>query len=93
MWLGRATDHLPKSFPHVIAWRRPPQNTVPLQNDGILEREGIYHADSKTQRDLALSLVEQAIWSRNSSLGMSRKQQVSSSQVGFIQIFNFVHHV
>ncbi|XP_031567507.1 actin-related protein 8-like [Actinia tenebrosa] len=81
MWLGRATDHLPKSFPHVIAWRRPPQNTVPLPNDGILEREGIYHADSETQRDLALSLVEQAIWSRNSSLGMSRKQQISSSQV------------
>lgn len=81
MWLGRATDHLPKSYPHVIAWRKPAQCDIIAPTNGILEREGIYHPDSGTQRDLALSVVEQAIWSRNSSLGTNRKTQISASQV------------
>lgn len=85
MWLGRATDHLPKSYPHVIAWRKPPHCKIQPPCEGILEREGICHPDSETQRDLALSVVEQAIWSRNSSLGTSRsKTQISASQVGCV---------
>lgn len=85
MWLGRATDHLPKSYPHVIAWRTPPQYTDPHPTDGILEREGIYHQDSQTQRDLALSVVEQAVWPRSSNLGSNRsKMQISASQVNSV---------
>ncbi|KAJ7382588.1 Actin- protein 8 [Desmophyllum pertusum] len=80
MWLGRATDHLPQSVPHVIAWRKPPQCTVDLPDQSVLVRDGLDHPDSETQKELALSVIEQAIWSRKTSPG-SRKHQTTVSQV------------
>ncbi|XP_074639693.1 actin-related protein 8-like isoform X1 [Acropora palmata] len=80
LWLGRATDHLPQSIPHVIAWRKPLECPVDLPDQSLLVREGIDHPDSETQRELALSVIEQAIWSRKSSSG-SRKNQTTVSQV------------
>ncbi|CAH3174956.1 unnamed protein product [Porites evermanni] len=80
LWLGRATDHLPQSIPHVIAWRKPPGCPVDLPDQSLLVREGIDHPDSETQKELALSVIEQAIWSRKSSSG-SRKHQTTVSQV------------
>lgn len=80
LWLGRATDHLPQSIPHVIAWRKPPQCTADLPDQSLLVRDGLDHPDSETQRELALSVIEQAIWSRKTSPG-SRKHQTTVSQV------------
>lgn len=80
LWLGRATDHLPQSIPHVIAWRKPPECPVKLPDQSLLVRDGIDCPDSETQRELALSVIEQAIWSRKASSG-SKKQQATVSQV------------
>lgn len=80
MWLGRATDHLPQSIPHVIAWRKPPQCTADSPDQSLLVRDGLDHPDSETQKELALSVIEQAIWSRKTSSG-SRKHQTTVSQV------------
>ena len=80
LWLGRATDHLPQSIPHVIAWRKPPQCMVDLPDQSLLVRDGLDHPDSETQKELALSVIEQAIWSRKTSSG-SRKHQTTVSQV------------
>lgn len=80
MWLGRATDHLPQSIPHVIAWRKPPECTADLPDQSLLVRDGLDHPDSETQKELALSVIEQAIWSRKTSPG-SRKHQTTVSQV------------
>ena len=89
MWLGRATDYLPHSIPHVIAWRKPAQCKDDIPDETLLTRPGIYHQDSETQRELALSVVEQAIWSRKTS----RKQHVSANQVHrlFASIIVMVH--
>lgn len=80
MWLGRATDHLPQSIPHVIARRKPQQCTVDIPDQTLLVRDGLDHPDSETQKELALSVIEQAIWSRKTSSG-SRKHQTTVSQV------------
>ena len=80
MWLGRATDHLPHSIPHVIAWRKPLQCTADLPDQSLLVRDGLDHPDSETQKELALSVIEQAIWSRKASPG-SRKHQTTVTQV------------
>lgn len=80
MWLGRATDYLPQSIPHVIAWRKPPQCNVDIPDQTLLVRDGLDHPDSETQKELALSVIEQAIWSRKASPG-SRKHQTTVSQV------------
>lgn len=80
MWLGRATDHLPQSIPHVIAWRKPRECTADLPDQSLLMRDGLDHPDSETQKELALSVIEQAIWSRKTSPG-SRKHQTTVSQV------------
>lgn len=87
LWLGRATDHLPQSIPHVIAWRKPPECSLDLPDESLLVRDGIDHPDSETQRQLALSVIEQAIWSRKSSSG-SRKHQATVSQVKYA---DFIH--
>ncbi|RMX44443.1 hypothetical protein pdam_00010070 [Pocillopora damicornis] len=79
MWLGRATDHLPQSIPHVIARRKPQQCTVDIPDQTLLVRDGLDHPDSETQKELALSVIEQAIWSRKTSSG-SRKHQTTVSQ-------------
>ena len=80
LWLGRATDHYPQSIPHVIARRKPAHLNIDIPIEGLLHRDGLNESDSETQRELALSLVEQAIWSRKAGHG-SKKHQVSSSQV------------
>lgn len=80
LWLGRATDHLPQSIPHVIAWRKPAQCSVDLPDQSLLIRDGLDHPDSETQKELALSVIEQAIWSRKTPSG-SRKHQTTVSQV------------
>ena len=85
LWLGRATDHLPQSIPHVIAWRKPPECPVDLPDQSVLVREGIDHPESETQKELALSVIEQAIWSRKTSSG-SRKHQTTVSQVNVFVI-------
>ncbi|XP_048575852.1 actin-related protein 8 isoform X1 [Nematostella vectensis] len=80
LWLGRATDHLPTSYHHVVAWRLP-EGCANGPSIHMVERDGIHHSDSETQRELALSVVEQAIWSRKCNLGNSRKQHVPATQV------------
>ena len=77
MWLGRATDYVPRSITHAIAWRKPAQFTEEIPDETLLTRPGIDHPDCETQRELALSVVEQAIWSRKTS----RKHHVSANQV------------
>ncbi|KAL9956854.1 hypothetical protein ACROYT_G038400 [Oculina patagonica] len=93
MWLGRATDHLPQSIPHVIAWRKPSQCSVDLPDQSLLVRDGLDHPDSETQKELALSVIEQAIWSRKTSPG-SRKHQTTVSQVAAfnVKVTAELHH-
>ena len=54
-----------------------------LPDQSLLVRDGIDCPDSETQRELALSVIEQAIWSRKASSG-SKKQQATVSQVIFM---------
>uniref|UniRef100_A0A8C4NC82 Actin related protein 8 n=1 Tax=Eptatretus burgeri TaxID=7764 RepID=A0A8C4NC82_EPTBU len=69
--LGRASDTLPTSIPHVVARRHKASGQLRRDETWLL-RDGIEHADSKEQRHSGLKMVEQAIWSRKMSNGLRR---------------------
>uniref|UniRef100_A0A665U5B2 Actin-related protein 8 n=1 Tax=Echeneis naucrates TaxID=173247 RepID=A0A665U5B2_ECHNA len=76
--IGRATDTLPVTVPHVIA-RRHKQSGQPRYEDTWLLREGLNKPESKEQRQNGLKMVDQAIWSKKMSNGV-RRTPVSAEQ-------------
>ncbi|XP_063662917.1 actin-related protein 8 isoform X1 [Pan troglodytes] len=76
--IGRATDTLPASIPHVIA-RRHKQQGQHLYKDSWLLREGLNKPESNEQRQNGLKMVDQAIWSKKMSNG-TRRIPVSPEQ-------------
>uniref|UniRef100_H3D395 Actin-related protein 8 n=1 Tax=Tetraodon nigroviridis TaxID=99883 RepID=H3D395_TETNG len=76
--IGRATDTLPVTVPHVIA-RRHTQSGQARHEDAWLLREGLNKAESNEQRQNGLKMVDQAIWSKKMSNGM-RRTPVSAEQ-------------
>uniref|UniRef100_A0A8C5DEN6 Actin-related protein 8 n=1 Tax=Gouania willdenowi TaxID=441366 RepID=A0A8C5DEN6_GOUWI len=79
-WLriGRATDTLPVTVPHVIA-RRHKQSGQERYEDAWLLRDGLNKPESTEQRQNGLKMVDQAIWSRKMSNGV-RRTPVSAEQ-------------
>uniref|UniRef100_A0A8B9L9S2 Actin-related protein 8 n=1 Tax=Astyanax mexicanus TaxID=7994 RepID=A0A8B9L9S2_ASTMX len=76
--IGRATDTLPVTVPHVIARR----HKLPSQSryeDSRLLREGLNRPESAEQRQNGLKMVDQAIWSKKMSNG-ARRTPVSAEQ-------------
>ncbi|XP_034551911.1 actin-related protein 8 [Notolabrus celidotus] len=69
--IGRATDTLPVTVPHVIA-RRHKQSGQPKFEDDWLLRAGLDKPESKEQRQNGLKMVDQAIWSKKMSNGVRR---------------------
>ncbi|XP_068195966.1 actin-related protein 8 [Antennarius striatus] len=69
--IGRATDTLPVTIPHVIA-RRHKQSGQPRYEDAWLLREGLNKPESSEQRQNGLKMVDQAIWSKKMSNGVRR---------------------
>ncbi|XP_072179953.1 actin-related protein 8-like [Diadema setosum] len=80
-WLriGRASDPYPVAVPHVIA-RRHRKAGQKKQEDELLCRDGLSHPNSSSQRDQALKMVEQAIWSRKTSQG-HRRESIQTSEI------------
>uniref|UniRef100_A0A8C4IPM7 Actin-related protein 8 n=1 Tax=Dicentrarchus labrax TaxID=13489 RepID=A0A8C4IPM7_DICLA len=76
--IGRATDTLPLTIPHVIA-RRHKQSGQPRYEDAWLLREGLNKPESNEQRQNGLKMVDQAIWSKKMSNGV-RRTPVSAEQ-------------
>ncbi|KAH0630123.1 hypothetical protein JD844_012771 [Phrynosoma platyrhinos] len=76
--IGRATDTLPVSIPHIIA-RRHKQPGQPIHKDSWLLREGLNKPESTEQRQNGLKMVDQAIWSKKMSNG-ARRIPVSPDQ-------------
>ncbi|XP_053173507.1 actin-related protein 8 [Scomber japonicus] len=76
--IGRATDTLPVTIPHVIA-RRHKQSGQPRYEDAWLLREGLNKPESNEQRQNGLKMVDQAIWSKKMSNGV-RRTPVSAEQ-------------
>uniref|UniRef100_A0A3B4FSQ5 Actin-related protein 8 n=1 Tax=Pundamilia nyererei TaxID=303518 RepID=A0A3B4FSQ5_9CICH len=76
--IGRATDTLPVTVPHVIA-RRHKQSGQPRYEDAWLLREGLNKPESNEQRQNGLKMVDQAIWSKKMSNGV-RRTPVSADQ-------------
>ncbi|XP_006631111.2 actin-related protein 8 [Lepisosteus oculatus] len=76
--IGRATDTLPVSIPHVIA-RRHKHAGQPRHEDPWLLREGLSRPESNEQRQNGLKMVDQAIWSKKMSNG-ARRIPVSADQ-------------
>uniref|UniRef100_A0A667XB72 Actin-related protein 8 n=2 Tax=Myripristis murdjan TaxID=586833 RepID=A0A667XB72_9TELE len=76
--IGRATDTLPVTVPHVIA-RRHKQSGQPRYEDPWLLREGLNKPESNEQRQNGLKMVDQAIWSKKMSNGV-RRTPVSAEQ-------------
>ncbi|XP_028438975.1 actin-related protein 8 isoform X2 [Perca flavescens] len=76
--IGRATDTLPVTLPHVIA-RRHKQTGQPRYEDAWLLRDGLNKAESNEQRQNGLKMVDQAIWSKKMSNGV-RRTPVSAEQ-------------
>ncbi|XP_003217795.1 actin-related protein 8 [Anolis carolinensis] len=76
--IGRATDTLPISIPHVIA-RRHKQAGQSIYKDSWLLREGLSKPESTEQRQNGLKMVDQAIWSKKMSNG-ARRIPVSPDQ-------------
>uniref|UniRef100_A0A3Q3AGW9 Actin related protein 8 n=1 Tax=Kryptolebias marmoratus TaxID=37003 RepID=A0A3Q3AGW9_KRYMA len=76
--IGRATDTLPVTVPHVIA-RRHKQSGQPRFEDAWLLREGLNKPESNEQRQNGLKMVDQAIWSKKMSNGV-RRTPVSAEQ-------------
>uniref|UniRef100_A0A673AEB7 Actin related protein 8 n=1 Tax=Sphaeramia orbicularis TaxID=375764 RepID=A0A673AEB7_9TELE len=76
--IGRATDTLPVTVPHVIA-RRHKQSGQPRYEDPWLLREGLNKSESNEQRQNGLKMVDQAIWSKKMSNGV-RRTPVSAEQ-------------
>uniref|UniRef100_A0A1A8MXQ4 Actin-related protein 8 n=1 Tax=Nothobranchius pienaari TaxID=704102 RepID=A0A1A8MXQ4_9TELE len=76
--IGRATDTVPITIPHVIA-RRHKQSGQPRYEDTWLLREGLNKPESNEQRQNGLKMVDQAIWSKKMSNGM-RRTPVSAEQ-------------
>ncbi|XP_049608166.1 actin-related protein 8 [Syngnathus scovelli] len=76
--IGRATDNLPLTIPHVIA-RRHKQSGQPRYEDAWLLRDGLNKPESNEQRQNGLKMVDQAIWSKKMSNGV-RRTPVSAEQ-------------
>ncbi|KAM4610829.1 actin-related protein 8 isoform 1-T1 [Polymixia lowei] len=76
--IGRATDTLPVTIPHVIA-RRHKQSGQPKYEDPWLLRDGLNKPESNEQRQNGLKMVDQAIWSKKMSNGV-RRTAVSAEQ-------------
>uniref|UniRef100_A0A7N8WYD6 Actin related protein 8 n=1 Tax=Mastacembelus armatus TaxID=205130 RepID=A0A7N8WYD6_9TELE len=76
--IGRATDTLPLTVPHVIA-RRHKQSGQARYEDAWLLREGLNKPESNEQRQNGLKMVDQAIWSKKMSNGV-RRTPVSAEQ-------------
>ncbi|TSL97238.1 Actin-related protein 8 [Bagarius yarrelli] len=76
--IGRATDTLPLTLPHVIA-RRHKQPGQTRYEDAWLKREGLNRPESGEQRQNGLKMVDQAIWSKKMSNG-ARRTPVSAEQ-------------
>uniref|UniRef100_A0A3B4ZLI0 Actin related protein 8 n=1 Tax=Stegastes partitus TaxID=144197 RepID=A0A3B4ZLI0_9TELE len=76
--IGRATDTLPVTVPHVIA-RRHKQSGQPRYEDPWLLRDGLNKPESNEQRQNGLKMVDQAIWSKKMSNGV-RRTPVSAEQ-------------
>uniref|UniRef100_A0A8C3AQL3 Actin related protein 8 n=1 Tax=Cyclopterus lumpus TaxID=8103 RepID=A0A8C3AQL3_CYCLU len=76
--IGRATDNLPVTLPHVIA-RRHKQTGQPRYEDAWLLRDGLNKTESNDQRQNGLKMVDQAIWSKKMSNGV-RRTPVSAEQ-------------
>uniref|UniRef100_A0A665U5X0 Actin-related protein 8 n=1 Tax=Echeneis naucrates TaxID=173247 RepID=A0A665U5X0_ECHNA len=84
--IGRATDTLPVTVPHVIA-RRHKQSGQPRYEDTWLLREGLNKPESKEQRQNGLKMVDQAIWSKKMSNGV-RRTPVSAEQCSCLNKFS-----
>ncbi|MEQ2188077.1 hypothetical protein GOODEAATRI_011311, partial [Goodea atripinnis] len=81
--IGRATDTLPVTVPHVIA-RRHRQGGQPKYEDAWLLRDGLNQkAESSEQRQNGLKMVDQAIWSKKMSNGV-RRTPVSAEQALYV---------
>ncbi|XP_028395260.1 actin-related protein 8-like [Dendronephthya gigantea] len=80
LWLGRATDHAPQSMPHVVAWKRPTTSTLPKKPDSLFSRPGLHQKESETQKELALSIVEQGILTKKAN---KRHQQLQEQVASF----------
>ncbi|XP_077433125.1 actin-related protein 8 [Vanacampus margaritifer] len=76
--IGRATDNLPLTIPHLIA-RRHKQSGQPKYEDAWLLRDGLNKPESNEQRQNGLKMVDQAIWSKKMSNGV-RRTPVSAEQ-------------
>uniref|UniRef100_A0A3Q3X7J4 Uncharacterized protein n=1 Tax=Mola mola TaxID=94237 RepID=A0A3Q3X7J4_MOLML len=76
--IGRATDTLPVTVPHVIA-RRHRQSGQQRYEDAWLLRDGLNKPESNEQRQNGLKMVDQAIWSKKMSNGV-RRTPVSAEQ-------------
>ncbi|KAM9752197.1 actin-related protein 8 isoform 2-T2 [Menidia menidia] len=76
--IGRATDNLPVTVPHVIA-RRHKQSGQSRYEDAWLLRQGLNKPESNEQRQNGLKMVDQAIWSKKMSNGV-RRTPVSAEQ-------------
>ena len=78
LWLGRATDHAPQSMPHVIAWKRPTTGRTQKKSGSLVFRPGLHQKESETQRELALSIVEQGILTKKAKKHQQLQEQVAS---------------
>ncbi|XP_054834793.1 actin-related protein 8 [Eublepharis macularius] len=76
--IGRATDTLPVSVPHIIARRHKQQGQLTFKDSWLL-REGLSKPESSEQRQNGLKMVDQAIWSKKMSNG-ARRIPVSPDQ-------------
>uniref|UniRef100_A0AAX7SVC7 Actin-related protein 8 n=1 Tax=Astatotilapia calliptera TaxID=8154 RepID=A0AAX7SVC7_ASTCA len=86
--IGRATDTLPVTVPHVIA-RRHKQSGQPCYEDAWLLREGLNKPESNEQRQNGLKMVDQAIWSKKMSNGVRRTPVSADQQTRNFSLINF----
>ncbi|XP_015671693.1 actin-related protein 8 [Protobothrops mucrosquamatus] len=77
--IGRATDTLPVSVPHIIARRHKQQGQISYKDSWLL-REGLNKPESTEQRQNGLKMVDQAIWSKKMSNG-ARRTPISPDQI------------
>ncbi|KAM3846294.1 actin-related protein 8 isoform 4-T4 [Vipera latastei] len=77
--IGRATDTLPVSIPHIIARRHKQQGQISYKDSWLL-REGLNKPESTEQRQNGLKMVDQAIWSKKMSNG-ARRTPISPDQI------------
>ncbi|TRY81838.1 hypothetical protein DNTS_011405 [Danionella cerebrum] len=76
--IGRATDTLPCSVPHLIARKHKKPGQARHEDQSLL-REGLNGTESNEQRLNGMKMVDQVIWSKKMSNGV-RRTPVSAEQ-------------